>query len=230
MVIVGDVKFDQVLELSKKYLEPIPRREPPPPVRTKEPEQMGERRVTLSKAAQLPIQIFLYHVPEAKHPDTRVLDVISTVLSSGQSSRLYKHLVDSQLALSAGGGSGDAFDPTVFRVSIQPRSGVDPATTEKALFEELSRLQTEPVPDAELRKAKNQMLASLYRRLKTIEGRANLLGTYEVFQGDYSKLFTEDKEIEAVTAADIQRVAQKYFTAKNRTVATLIPEKPEVKQ
>jgi zinc protease len=230
MVIVGDVKFDQVMQLSKKYLEPIPRRDPPPPVRTKEPEQMGERRVTLSKPAQLPIQIFLYHVPEAKHPDTRVLDVISTLLSSGQSSRLYKRLVDSQLALGASGYSGDAFDPTLFRFNIQPRTGVDPAVTEKALFDELSRLQTEVVPETELRKAKNQMLASLYRRLKTIAGRANLLGTYEVFQGDYSKLFTEDKEIEAVTAADIQRVARKYFTAKNRTVATLIPENPEVKQ
>src|ERR1035437_10320747 len=79
MVVVGDVKFDQVQQLSKKYLEPIPRREPPPPVRTKEPEQMGERRVTLTKPAQLPIQIFLYHVPAAKDPDTQVLDVISTI-------------------------------------------------------------------------------------------------------------------------------------------------------
>jgi zinc protease len=230
MVIVGDVRFDQVLALSRKYLEPIPRREPPPPVRTKEPEQLGERRVTLSKPAQLPIQIFLYHVPDAKNPDMPVLDVISTILSQGQSSRLYKRLVDSQLALSAGGGVGDALDPTLFRFSIAPRSGVDPAATEKALFEELARLQSEPVPDAELRKAKNQMLADLYRRRKTIETRANLLGSYEVFRGDYAKLFTADQEIEAVTAEAIQRVAQKYFTSKNRTVATLIPEKPEVKQ
>ena len=230
MVIVGDVRFDQVLALSKKYLEPIPRREPPPPVRTKEPEQLGERRVVLNKPAQLPIQIFLYHVPDAKNPDMPVLDVISTILSQGQSSRLYKRLVDSQLALSAGGGAGDALDPTVFRFSITPRSGVDPAATEKALFEELARLQSEPVPDAELRKAKNQMLADLYRRRKTIENRANLLGEYEVFHGDYAKLFTADQEIEAVTAEAIQRVAQKYFTSKNRTVATLIPEKPEVKQ
>jgi zinc protease len=73
------------------------------------------------------------------------------------------------------------------------------------------------------------MLADLYRRRKTIETRANLLGSYEVFRGDYSKLFTADQEIEAVTAEAIQRVAQKYFTPKNRTVATLIPEKPEVK-
>jgi zinc protease len=229
MVIVGDVKFDQVMALSKKFLEPIARREPPPPVRTKEPEQLGERRVTLVKPAQLPIQMVLYHIPNTLDPDSPVLDLIETILTSGQSSRLYKRLVDSQLAISAGGGFGEALDPTLFEFTIQPRTGVDPAVTEKALFEELARLQTELVPEAELRKAKNQRLAGLYRRLKTIEGRANLLGTYEVFMGDYSKAFDEDKRLEAVTAADIQRVAQKYFGAKNRTVATLVPEKPEVK-
>jgi len=120
------------MTLSKKYLEPIPRREPPPPVRTREPEQLGERRVTLNKPAQLPIQMMLYHVPDARHPDMPALDLISTILSSGQSSRLYKRLVDSQLALSAGGGFGDALDPTLFEFNIRPRSGVDPAVTEKA--------------------------------------------------------------------------------------------------
>jgi len=229
MVIVGDVKFDQVMALSKKFLEPIPRREPPPPVRTKEPEQMGERRVILSKRAQLPIQMVLYHIPDSRDPDTPVLDVISNILSSGQSSRLYKRLVDSQLAISANVSFSEALDPTLFRFTIQPRTGIDTAATEKALYEELTRLQTEAVPEAELRKAKNQRLAGLYRRLKTIEARANLLGSYEVFYGDYSKAFDEDKRVEAVTAADIQRVAQKYFGAKNRTVATLVPEKPEVK-
>ena len=229
MVIVGDVKFDNVMALSKKFLEPIARREPPPPVRTKEPDQLGERRVVLSKPAQLPIQMVLYHIPDARDPDIPALDVISTILSGGQSSRLYKRLVDSQLAISAGGGPRQALDPTIFAFNIRPRTGVDPAATEKVLYEELAKLQNELVPDTELRKAKNQQLAGFYRRLKTIENRANLLGTYEVFQGDYSKAFTEDKRVEAVSAADIQRVAKKYFTPKNRTVATLIPEKPEVK-
>jgi zinc protease len=228
---VGDVKFDNVLELSKKYLEPIPRQDPPPPVRTKEPEQQGERRVTLIKQAQLPIVMVIYHIPNSRHPDLHALNVVQTLLSSGQSSRLYRRLVDTdQLALSAVGFARDGLDPSEFRFTIQPRSGVDPATTEKALYEELAKLQNDEVPAAELRKAKNQMLANLYRQQKTIAGRANLLGNAEIYDGDYAKLFTQDKDIEAVSAADVQRVARLYFTAKNRTVATLIPEKKEVKQ
>ncbi|MBZ5582904.1 MAG: insulinase family protein [Acidobacteriia bacterium] len=230
MVAVGDVTFDRISQLSKKYLEPIPRRDPPPPVRTKEPEQIGERRVTLSKPAQLPMQLILYHTPESRSPDTPALDVLETVLSGGQSSRLYKALVDAQLAVNARAMARPALDPSAFNFSIQPRSGVDPAKTEQALYDVLARLQAEEVPAAELRKAKNQMLADLYRQQKTIATRASLLGRYEIYYGDYTKLFTADKEIEAVTAADVQRVARKYFTAKNRTVATLIPEKQEVKQ
>jgi len=75
-----------------------------------------------------------------------------------------------------------------------------------------------------LTKAKNQLLSSHYRSLKTIAGRANLLGTYEVFYGDYNKLYTTEQEINKVTASDIQRVATTYFVATNRTIATLIPE------
>jgi zinc protease len=224
MVVVGDATDAAVMALAKKYLEPIPSQPPPPAVRTKEPEQLGERRIVVRKPAQLPIQLFAYHIPNAKDPDMTALDVLDAVLTQGQSSRLYKRLVDSQLALSAGGRAQDSLDPGLFTFNITPRSGVDPARTEAALFEELEKVRTAPIPEDELRKAKNQMLAQHYRQLKTIAGRANLLGSYEVFHGDYNKLFTSDKDIEAVTAADLQRVAQKYFSPSNRTVATLIPE------
>jgi zinc protease len=225
MVVVGDVTAERLIALAKKYLEPIPRHDPPPPVRTKEPEQLGERRVTVKKAAQLPIQMIAYHVPEATHPDANVLDLVATVLSTGQSSRLYKRMVDEEaLALSVNGGFGDSFDPTLMTFTIHPRSGVDLARTEKALYQELERLQTAEVPARELQKAKNQMLAAQYRQLKTIAGRASLLGHYEVVLGDYRKLSSVDKQLEGITAADIQRVAKKYFVEKNRTVATLIPE------
>jgi len=226
MVLVGDVKFDNAAALAKKYLEPIPRHDPPPPVRTREPEQQGERRVTLTKPAQLPIVMVLYHIPDSRHPDMPPLDLTATLLTNGQSSRLYSRMVDKdQLALNIGANSRDGFDPMLFQFFIQPRSGVDPAAAEKALYEELGKLQNQEVPASELRKAKNQMLANLFRQQKTIAGRANLLGDYEVYRGDYARLFTRDKEIEAITAADIQRVAKQYFTERNRTVATLIPEK-----
>jgi zinc protease len=231
LVLVGDVRFDQVMGLARKYLEPIPRQEPPPPVRTKEPAQQGERRVTLSKAAQLPMQLVMFHVPETRHPDTEPVEVALTMLSRGQSSRLYKRMVDTeQLALNVGCNQGNALDPGLVICNMQPRSGVDPAATEKVLFEEMDRLGTQEVPAAELLKAKNQLLANFYRQLKTIEGRANLLGSYEIFHGGYERLFTADRAIEAVTGADVQRVARQYFTAKNRTVATLVPEKAEVKK
>jgi zinc protease len=226
MVVVGDVTVARVMELAKKYIEPIPRHDPPPPLRTKEPEQLGERRVTVRKDAQLPIQMIAYHVPEAKNPDSIVLDVLATVLSRGQSSRLYKRMVDEEpLALSVYGGTNDSLDPTLMTFTIQPRAGVDPARTEKVLYEELERLQSAEIPARELQKAKNQLLTQHYGSLKTIAGRAQMLGNYEVISGDYTKTFTIDKDYEAVTAADIQRVAKKYFTEKNRTVATLIPEK-----
>jgi zinc protease len=229
MVIVGDVQFAEVMELAKKYMEPIPREAPPPAVRTVEPPQQGERRVTLVKPAHLPLLMVLYHVPETKSPDTPALDVLQTLLSNGQSSRLYRRLVDTgQLALAVNCGVGNALDPTDFDFFIQPRSGVDSAAAEKALYEELAKLQAAEVPPEELRKAKNQLLVNHYRQLKTIEGRANLLGSYELFHGGYEKLFTAPQEMEAVTAADVERVARQYFTANNRTVATLVPEKQEV--
>jgi zinc protease len=226
MVVVGDVTFDRVMALAQKYIEPIPRHDPPPPVRTKEPEQIGERRIVVKKPAQLPVQMIGYHVPEAKHPDAIVVDLITTILSRGQSSRLYKRMIDEEpLAIAVNAVAGDSIDPTLMLITIQPRSGVDPARTEKALYDELDRLQKTEVSARELQKAKNQMLTQHYAQLKTIAGRASLLGHYDILRGDYRKTFTIDKDFEAITAVDIQRVAQKYLTEKNRTVATLIPEK-----
>jgi zinc protease len=225
MVVVGDVTDKQVMDLAKKYIEPIPRHEPPPPVRTKEPEQIGERRVTVRKAGQLPLQAVAFHVPESKGDDGAALEVLDGLMSAGQSSRLYHRMVDQdQIVLNVNANRQRSLDPGLFIFSMTPRSGVDPDRTEKVLFEEIEKLQSTLVSDQELRKAKNQLLADHYRQLQTIAGRANLIGSYEVFYGDYNKLFDTEHELEKVTPADVQRVAQKYFTVKNRTVATLIPE------
>ena len=129
-----------------------------------------------------------------------------------------------QLALNIRAGSQPSLDPGQFDFSAQVRSGKSPAELEKALYEELEKLAKEGVPAEELEKARNQTLANLYRQLKTISGKANLLGTYQVFYGDWNMVNKAASELEKVTPSDIQRVAAKYFTEKNRTVATLIPE------
>src|SRR5690242_21513040 len=112
MVVVGDVSTAEVLALAKKHLEPIPRQEPPPAVRTKEPEQLGERRVVVKKQAQLPIEMVAYHVPDAKSPDDSALSVLQALLSHGQSSRLYRRIVDKeQLALNVNVFHSESLDP-----------------------------------------------------------------------------------------------------------------------
>ncbi len=225
MVVVGDVTAEEIVKLAEKYIEPIPSHEPPSKITTKEPEQQGERRVVVRKFGQLPILMIGHHVPASSDPDYYPLQVLQVVLFSGQSSRMYQRIVDKdQLALNISGGAGFSFDPSLFTITSQPKAGIAPEAVEKAVYEELDKMKSGNVSDEELEKAKNILRANFYRQMKTINGRANSLGQYEVFFGDYRKLFSAADEYAKVTKEDLRRVAGKYFTDKNRTVATLIPE------
>jgi zinc protease len=228
MVVSGDVKAEEIFRLAEKYIEPIKSHTPPPAVTTSEPEQSGERRVTVRKFGQLPILMLGYHVPQAASPDYYALRVFETILFAGQSSRMYQRIVDKdQLGLFIDSDMSFSFDPTLLAIVTQPKAGVKPETVERAIYEELDRVKSQPVTDQELEKAKNILLANFYRQMKTINGKANTIGSYEVFFGDYRKLFTAADEYQKVTKEDVKRVAQKYFGDKNRTVATLVPEKQE---
>src|SRR5690242_13777864 len=161
MVVVGDVTSDQIFQLAQKYIEPIPSHAPPPPVTTQEPERIGERRVTVKKFAQLPILMMAYHVPRSSDADYYALSVLRTILFQGQSSRMYERLVDKdQVALSISGGMGFALDPTLFTITAQPKAGIEPATVEKEVYEELDKVKSGGVTADELDKAKNILLAN----------------------------------------------------------------------
>ncbi|HEX4945740.1 MAG TPA: pitrilysin family protein [Blastocatellia bacterium] len=230
MVVTGAVKFDEIVRLAQKYIEPIPSHDPPPPVTTQEPEQLGERRVTVKKFAQLPIVMMGYHVPKTADREYYPLQVLSNILFAGESSRMYQRLVDKeQIALFVQGGMQLALDPTLFEITSQPKEGIAPDRVEKAIYEELDKVKTGGVTERELQKAKNALTAQFYRQMKTISGKANTLGSYEIFFGDYKKLFSAADEFAKVTADEVKRVAAKYFTEKNRTVATLVPEKEPAK-
>jgi zinc protease len=230
MVVTGDVSPEEIFAICEKYIEPIPSHTPPPPVVTVEPEQMGERRLVVHKAAQLPLVLVAYHIPRTNSPDYYALNVLRTVLFQGESSRMYQRLVDKdQIALDVSSSVEPAFDPTIVEVVAQPKQGVDPQKCEKAMYEEFENAKNAAISNMELEKAKNIRLAEFYREMRTINGRANTIGTYEVFFGDYKKLFDAAKNYSAVTKEDVQRVAKTYFGANNRTVATLIPDNAEEK-
>jgi predicted Zn-dependent peptidase len=166
-----------------------------------------------------------YHVPQTNTPEYYPLQVLETILLSGQSSRLYQRLVDrEQVALSVSGGWDWAFDPTLFEFSVQPKAGVEVTKVEQLLYDELERVQKAGITEHELQKAKNIRIAEFYRQMRTIDGKANTIGAYEVFFGDYTKLFSAAEGYSKVTRDEVQRAAQRYFTEKNRTTATLIPE------
>jgi len=224
MVVVGGVKAADVFALADKYIAPIPVHTPPPPVRTKEPVQLGERRVTVNKFAQAPLLQIGYHAVEAKSSDYYVMEMIDNLLTTGQSSRLYRELVDGQqLASQVNSGLNATLDPSLFLVYGEPRHGVPVEKLESAIYVQIDKLAADGPGAEELQKAKNQAIAAYYRSLRSISGRAGVIGNEEVLFGDYHKMSSVEQTIQAVSAADIQRVLKMYFIATNRTVATLIP-------
>jgi zinc protease len=222
VVMSGAVKYDQIKALAEKYLEPIPAQPAPRPVHLVEPEQKGERRIMVQKEVATPYISIGYHVPEAKHQDYYALDVLASVLSSGKSSRLYSALVDKkQLATSAFVNFGEAFDPTLMTVNAVANKGKSVEELEKAIYEEIERVKKEGITATELQKIKNQKLITFYNQIENINGKSNNIGTYEVFFGDYKKMFDAPKEYEKVTVDDIKRVANQYLKKSNRTVGIL---------
>jgi zinc protease len=228
MVVVGDISAEEIFQLCEKTIEPIASHARPPAVTTLEPEQLGERRLVVHKPAELPLLMIGYHVPKTDNPDFYALNILSTVLFTGESSRMYERLVDKdQIALEVSLDSHSTFDPALDVIFAQPKQGVDPQVCEKAIYEELERVKGAAISDRELEKAKNIRLVEFYDQMQTISGRANTIGKYEVFFGDYQKLFSAAKNYEGVTKEDVQRVAKAYFGANNRTVATLLPDSEE---
>lgn len=225
VVITGNVKLDEVKSLAEKYFEPIPAGPKPRTVHTVEPPQMGEKRVFVKREVPSPYLMISFHVPETGSDDYYALDLLSSVLSQGRSSRLYSSLVDNQqLALQVGTMYFDAFDPTLFYFYGISNDGVKASELENAILDEIEKIIKEGVSEGELQKVKNQKLMEFYRTTETINGLSNTIGTYELFFGDYRKLFTAPDDYKRVTKEDIQRVAAKYFVKQNRTVGILNTE------
>ncbi|MET0464513.1 MAG: pitrilysin family protein [Chitinophagaceae bacterium] len=222
VVMAGAIKAENIKALAEKYLEPIPAQPEPPKVHQVEPVQTGERRILMQKDVATPYLNIVYKAPEAKHDDYYALALLSDILSSGKSSRLYASLVDNkQLATTVSAYYGESFDPTTFNFNAIAAKGIKETDLENAIYEELEKIKTGGVTDKELQKVKNQKLIEFYNQVQTIDGKSNNIGTYEVFFGDYKKMFEAPDRYNKVTADDIKRVANTYFKKTTRTVGIL---------
>jgi zinc protease len=227
LVVVGDFDPKQLDAWVAKYLAPIPKPAIPlPRVDVKEPERTEERRITQHAAnVPLPAIAITYLTPPEKSPDSEPLQVAATIMSQGESSRLYNSLIyEQQVAQSADATADLREDASVFYFNVILASGKTPEDGERALLAEIKKMQDAPVSAAELDKAKNQLVTNELRQRETSNGKALALGSSAVLLGDANRANTDLARLQAVTAADVQRVMKKYFTVNNRLVIYYLPE------
>jgi zinc protease len=227
LVVVGDFDPKQLDAWVAKYLARIPKPAIAlPRVDVKEPERTAERRLTHYAAnVPLPAIALTYLAPPEKSPDSDPLQVAATILAQGESSRLYKSLIyEQQIAQSADATTDLREDASVFYFNVVLASDKKPEDVERALLAEIKKIQDAPVTAAELNKAKNQLITNELRQRETSNGKALALGQSAVLLGDPNRVNTDLRKLQAVTAADVQRVMKKYFTANNRLVIYYLPE------
>lgn len=226
LTISGDINPENTKDLVKKYFEDIPtgkfqilRPE------DKESPMEKEIRDTVYDNIQLPAIIQAYHIPAMGTDDYYAVNMLSTLLSGGQSSRFYKTLVDEQqLAIQAQALPMPLEDPGVTLTLLIPNIGVELTKVEMAMDIEIEKVKNELISPKEFQKLKNQFENNYVRSNATIAGRAENLATAWTYYGETDRVNTEINKYMAVTAEDIKRVANKYFNADKRVVIYYLPK------
>jgi zinc protease len=232
LVVVGDFDPKQLDGWVDKYFAQIPKPDRPlPRVQVKEPPRKSESRVTGYGSNDLPAVGLTYLTPRQADPDSNALRVADAILSAGESSRLYNALVyTQQLAAEVDANADVREDVSLFYIIAILSEGKKPEDVEKSLLAEIKKLQDAPVPAAELDKAKNQIITDQLRQRETSNGKAQALGEAAVLLGDPNRVNTDLDKLQAVTAADVQRVMKKYFTDANRMVLYYLPQASKPKE
>jgi predicted Zn-dependent peptidase len=223
VAVAGDVDPATAMGFIEKYFSRIPSRDKPDERTTTEPPQDSERRVILHESAQ-PMYLEGYHRPDFRDKDDAVYDALADLLSEGRTSRLYRSLVrDKKIASEAEGGTGfpGVKYPHLFYFFALPMPGHKPEEIGDAIHAEIERLKKEDISDDELKMVKTRAKANLIRSLDSNEGLADNLAVFETLYGDWRELFRSVDRINAVSKADVRRVANQVFVSTNRTVGII---------
>lgn len=226
LTICGDFKKDEAKKLINTYFADIPKgtREIYRPL-VVEPTKTAEVRDTIFDNIQLPAIIQAYHIPAIGTPDYYAVSMLSTLLTDGKSSRLYKKLVDEkQLAIQMAAFPMPFEHPGLTLAFGIPNMGVAPDSLEKHMDQEFVLVQNELISEKEFQKLRNKMENKLVSANAAIERRAENLATAYTYYKDTQRVNQELKKYMAVTREDIKRVAKEYFQPKNRVVLYYLPK------
>lgn len=230
--IAGDFDTDEAKKLVKKYFKGIPKGTmeiPRPDV--EEPEQTEETRDTVYDDIQLPAVVQSYHTPAIGSDDFYALDMLTTLLSDGKSSRLYKSLVDEkEYALNVSASMIPLEDPGLFFLFGITGRDVTADTLENGINQEVMEVRQELISEKEFAKLKNQIENDFYRGRTSVRSKATQLARYHLMYGNTDLINTEIERYQDVTREDIKRVANEYLVPENRTVLYYLPKSDQTKQ
>ncbi len=224
LVVVGDVKAEDAVAAAAEAFRDVEPGTLPPPVVDVEPPQRGEKRLVLVEDTDTPRVAMAWHTCRVGDPDDAVLDVASSILGGGKSSRLFQHLVEKDRTCTDVSASNETRKyPGRFKVWCEGQQGADPRAIEAAVHEEVARFVAEGPSAREIEKAKNNLLAKdLYSR-ETAQGIADRIGSAET-QRSWQVFVEWPDRVRAVSAADVKRVVAKYLVPNNRTVGWSVPK------
>ncbi len=224
IAVVGDIQPKAVLKIIEKYCGSLSAKRLFNTPATVEPQQSGEKRIEVVFDAE-PQMIMGYHKPPPPATIDYAFDVMEAILARGRTSRLFKTLIDEKRiaeSIHAINGLPGSRYPNQFVVFATPRHPYTLIDLELAIDMVIESLKTEPVPDTELDKAKNQLRAAFIRSLDSNAGLAGMLSYYEALLGDFRYLTRYIEAIDRVTSEDILYAARTYLSKDNRTIARLI--------
>ena len=226
LVLAGSFDPEAAKKLIERYYAKLPKEEISRPTVKVEPPQTKERRTTIEREAQSGSVAVGYRLPDLKNKDHYALDLLSIILGQGQSSRLYKQMVyKSELALRAASYSWGQTLAGQFMVDATLKPTVSPDRALSLMEAEIRNLREKTVTQKELGKARNLFMKDYVDGLKRVAGRARMLASYEILFGDYSRIFSDLKEYQSVTPADLKRVASLYLKPNQRNIVIVKPRK-----
>jgi zinc protease len=223
IVLVGDVTHEEAFALARRHFGRLPREPDPPAVQVREPEQIGERRVMVRRAAQMALLQYAYKAPAADDPQGPALNLLLAALTEGNASRLHRLMVEQRMiAQDVSAEWHQGFDPSLCWFWFTLTEGVDPHSAREIIDTELAGIAASGLDEADLARARNLNAVAFWKQLSTIDGKAHLLGEYEALRGGWQQLFQAPARHAAVTRADIAAAARMLLNPRRRTVGMLL--------